>query len=239
MIFVKNTPNYAGVTICGDHQDIEELYDALHDIVSDEEDYPSYVSSRIRVLGVCYDLRHALMGDREIIFVDNGMDEDKMKKTSMITPGKNVYLSIEVLWPEMLFVQMVLNDFILLNQRKKRRPLWDKTIATVRKLQAAVADCLKQTVSEAAYKRMINSMIRDYPWVDYYATQYLDILNCRFIDMDREKRKKNITIMAKRLVEQGQEYQEVRRDVMAAARNHNCSVDNIRVNTEYPEEIDW
>ncbi len=239
MIFVKNTPNYAGVTICGDHQDIEELYDALHDIVGDEDDYPSYAASRLRVLGVCYDLRHALMGDREIIFVDNGMDEDKMKRTSMITPGKNVYLSVEVLWPEMLFVQMALNDFIQFKHRNNKHYWWDKTIATVRKLQAAVADCIKQTVSEAAYRRTLNLMIRDYPWIDNYATQYLDFLNCRFLDMEREKRKKNITIMAKRLAEQGPEYQEVRREVIAAAKKHNCPVDNIKANLDFPEEIDW
>ena len=38
-----------------------------------------YESAMNRVMGVCYDLRHALMGDRDIEFVDNGMDYDKMK----------------------------------------------------------------------------------------------------------------------------------------------------------------
>lgn len=55
-----------GVAIYGDFMDFETLYEQLHEIVGDEEDFPAYYDARIRVLGVCYDLRHALMGDREI-----------------------------------------------------------------------------------------------------------------------------------------------------------------------------
>jgi hypothetical protein len=75
MIFLKNTPKHTGVTIYGDYMDFENLYDALHEIVGDENEFPRFHSARIRVLGVCYDLRHALMGDREIEFVDNGIDK--------------------------------------------------------------------------------------------------------------------------------------------------------------------
>ena len=38
-----------------------------------EIDHPYNEGARLRVLEVCYDLRHALMGDREMIFVENGM----------------------------------------------------------------------------------------------------------------------------------------------------------------------
>jgi len=239
MIYVKSTPNNAGVAIHGDYLDFDELYDALHLIVGAEEEYPSYEAARMRVLGVCYDIRHAIMGDREVEYVDNGMDEDKMKRLSMITHKKNVYLVINVLWPEMLFVTMALNKFVQLNRKKCKHPQWDKTTAAVRKLQAAVAVGLQQTVSEASYKRMINMMTSDYIWFDGYATQYLDILNCRFLAMNREKRLKNIPTMAKRLAEQSQEYKEVKSEVVEAARMHNCSVYDIRPRLEYPEDIDW
>ena len=239
MIYVTNTPNNAGVAIHGDFMDFDELYDALHSIVGDEDQYPPYEAARIRVLGVCYDIRHALMGDREIEFVDNGMDEDKMKRLSVITNNKNIYLVINVLWPEMLFVTMALNDFILLNRKKCKHPQWDKTNAAVRKFQAAVTECIRQTVSEASFKRMINKMIHDYTWFDGYAAQYIDMLNCRFLAMDKEKRLKNIPTMAKRLAEWGQEYRGVRDAVIDAARTHNCPVDDIRLQLEYPEDIEW
>ncbi|WP_407081839.1 DUF6904 family protein, partial [Psychrobacillus antarcticus] len=62
MISMQNTPNRLGVTTTGDFQDFEELYEALHTIVGEEMEYIHYDAVRIRVLGVCYDIRHALMG---------------------------------------------------------------------------------------------------------------------------------------------------------------------------------
>jgi len=124
MIFVKNTPNNTGVAVYGDYRDFSGLYEALHDIVGNEEEFSDHEMSRLRVLGVCYDLRHAMMGDREYEFVDNGMDDNTKRKLSVLTPDKNIYLKINVLWPELLFVMMALNDFILLYAKKKARQLW-------------------------------------------------------------------------------------------------------------------
>lgn len=49
------------------------------------------------------------------------MDVNKKKLMSVIPCDKNVYLKINVLWPEILFVTMALNDFILLYARKKTK----------------------------------------------------------------------------------------------------------------------
>jgi hypothetical protein len=249
MIHVENTPNNTGVAVYGDYMDFMEMYEALHTVVGDEGEFLTYDAARIRVLGVCYDIRHALQGDREIEFIDNGMNADKMKWMSVITPEKNVYLKINALWPEMLFVTMALNDFIRLYARKKakktfdvmmdRLNIWDESIAHVRVLQAATAKCIKKTVSEASFSRMMNLMNKDYTWVDKYITQYLDILNCRFLEMNNEKRLKSIPIMVKRLVEQGDEYRRVKTDVVAAAKKYNTTEDNIRAQIDYPEHIEW
>ena len=79
MITAKNTPNNLGVAIYGDYMDFENLSEALHDVIGDEDENDGYYSSRIRILGVCYDIRHAIMGDREYEFVDNGLDDDKRR----------------------------------------------------------------------------------------------------------------------------------------------------------------
>lgn len=249
MIFVKNTPHNTGVAVYGDYMDFEGLYEAFHDIVSNEGEFLSHEESRTRVLAVCYDLRHALMGDREVELVDNGMDEFMTNRMSTMTPGKNVYLKINVLWPELLFVMMALNDFIRFYAKKRakgsyqtvldRRNIWDASIAQVRTFQAMVVSCMRETVSEASFNRMIKIMNRDYIWMDHYITQYIDILNCHFIDFSPEKRLKSIPTMAKRLAEQGNEYIKVRNEVIAAARHYQCPVGNIRPPVEYPEEIDW
>lgn len=249
MIYVKNTPHNTGVTIYGDYMDFDALYNALHTLTGDEGEFNSYAGARLRVLGVCFDIRHALMGDRGIEFVDNGMDQDKMKRLSTISSGKNIYLSINVLWPEMLFVTMALNDFVRLYARKQSknsynmmmdwRVIWDSEIAQVKMLQAAVAKCIKEMISDSSFSRTMKLMTKEYEWFNGYAEQYVDLLNCSFIKMDSEKRLKNITIMAKRLAEFGQEYQEVKSEIIEAAAKNNCSINDIRLNAEYPEDIEW
>ncbi|WP_134702997.1 hypothetical protein [Ammoniphilus sp. YIM 78166] len=249
MIFAKNTPNNMGIAVYGDYLDIEELYEALHAIVGEEEEYPAYETARLRVLGVCYDMRHALMGNREMEFVENGLDDEKKKWLGVIAPDKNIYLKFHVFWPEMLFVLMALNDFVKLYARKNakksydvmvdKRNIWDPSIAMVRVFQSSVIKCIKETVSDASFPRMMNLMNKDYTWFDHYATQYVDILNCRFMDMDKDKRIKSIPTMAKRLAEFGDEYQQVKNHVFVVAREYNCPISAIRPNVEYPEEFEW
>ncbi|EAX47890.1 conserved hypothetical protein [Thermosinus carboxydivorans Nor1] len=250
MIYVTNTPNNAGVAIYGDYLDFKALYDALHTVVGDEEEEPALSGAGLRVLAVCYDLRHALMGHRDIEFVDNGMDADKMRQMAVIASSKNVYLKINVLWPEMLFVMVALNDFVKLYARKQakttydimlnRRNIWDDSIAQVRMLQAAVAKCLKSVVPAGVYSRMMGSLNKEYIVCYNYATQYVDLLNCRFLKMSKEKRLKNLSKMAKLLTEPGSEYLDLRNEILQAAQEYNCPIEDIRISgVEYPDHIDW
>ncbi|MCD8509455.1 MAG: hypothetical protein LRY73_05940 [Bacillus sp. (in: Bacteria)] len=249
MIQVKTTPNYTGVMICGDFHDFEALYDALHTIVGDEWEWEAYEGARLRVLGVCYDIRHALMGNRGVEFVENGLDHNKMRYLSIVGNDKNIYLVCNVLWPEILFVTMALNDFIKLYAKKQAknnynifsdyRNVWDISITTVRSFQAAIANGLKETIPETSHNRVLKLINHDYAWSDHYATQYLDELNCDFIEMDKEKRLKSISIMAKRLAEKGREYQAVEKAVLDAARKYNCHMTDIKAPAEYPEDIEW
>ncbi|MFD1677647.1 DUF6904 family protein [Alicyclobacillus fodiniaquatilis] len=249
MIQIRSTPNEAGVSVLGDLVDIEGLYESLHEVVGEEGELERYEGARLRVLGVCYELRHALMGDREIEFKENGLDTEKIKRFGVIAQDKNIYYKIEVLWPELLFVVMVLNDFIWFYAKKQTKssftPLtewrnsWNPTISQVRMFQAAVARCLSETLSEASFPRVLKQMNRAYPWMDSYLFQYVDLLNIRFLEMDRDTRRKNISIMVKRLAEKNKEYTELEQEVAAAARQHHCTVFDIKIGLDYPADFEW
>ena len=249
MITIESTPNHAGVTIKGDFSDFHQLYDALHEVVGDEEEYPSHYEARLRVLALCYDLRHAFMGDRGVAFVSNGLDDETKRWHGVVAPDKNVHLTFNVLWPELLFYTMALNDFARLHARKlsksgynyfeDKNVIWDASLAQIRLFQAAVFECIQQTVPSTVLGRLKNMMFGYSVSFERYTTQYLDVLNIRFLELDRDKRVKNISIMVKRLVEKGDEYQEYRVAVNQAAKTHNCSPDDIQLNVDYPEEIDW
>ncbi|KXH86106.1 hypothetical protein [Sporosarcina sp. HYO08] len=240
MIQLKNTPNYAGVYVTGDWHDFNELYDALHFVVGEEWEYAGFEQVRLRVLGVCYDLRHAMMGGRGARFVSNGLDRDKMRFLSIAGTESNIYLQFEVLWPELLFVSFSLNEFIDKTTQTKKLHAWDPTIAAVRKFQSAVAACLEETLPESKFKnckryfkpRLYDSFYR-------YTTQYLDELNIQFIEMDRDKRLANISIMVKRINEKNNRYYKLKEDVEASAKHHGVSTDMIKIKDEYPEKIHW
>ncbi len=249
VITIGSTPNNVGVTIQGDFFDFDQLYDALHEIVGEEEEYPLYSAARLRILALCYDLRHANMGHRGVTFVFNGFNDEIMRWREIVAPDKNLYLSINVFWPELLFYTMALNDFARLHAQKlgknhrkifeDKNVIWDPTLAQIRMFQAAIFNCIEQTVPSTVLARIRNMMLGQYVWFGDYATQYLDILNLRFLDLKKESRAKNISIVVKRLVEQGDEYQEYRAAIDDAADTYDCSPEDIRLDIEYPEEIEW
>lgn len=249
MIFVKNTPSNLGVEILGDYYDFQNLYDALHSIVGVEGEFVSYRLSRLRILALCYDLRHATMGDREYEFVENSINSEILRTKGFIAPEKNLYLRVNVFWPEILFIQMVLNDFVLLHAKKNSKAyfdavidsknIWSESIAMVRLFQAAIMKCIKESTTEATFKRMLNFMNSKHSGFDNFIPHYLDLLNVKFINLPEEKRVKNLSIIAKRIIEQGQEYQLLKLEVQRAAKEYNCSVEDIRINSEYPEEYEW
>lgn len=251
MIFVRNTPNNAGAAIFGDFADFEGLYEALHTVVGEEDEFVAYDAARLMVLSVCYDIRHALMGDREFEFVDNGLDEEKKRRSSTIAPDKNVYFKMNVLWPQILFVVMALNEFVELYARKRtknrysinpytaEKTVWDISVAQVRMLQAAVLTCLQETIPEGAFIRMRKIMNRNSLSCDHYATQYIELLDYKFIKMGKEKRLKNISIFAKRIAESGREYRDLLFQLKEEAKEQDCGVDDLQLALDFPDEFEW
>ncbi len=249
MILIETTPNNAGVTIQGDYWDFDQLYNAIHETVGDDGEYEAYSATRLRVLALCYDLRHARMGDREFTFVSNGLTDETRLWRGIVAPDMNLYLSILVLWPELLFYALALNDFAELRAAKLSRDsynpfengnvIWDASLAQVRMFQAAVWSCIERTVPPTVLGRIRNLMLHSRTSYANYATQYLDVLNIRFLKLNSEKRVKNISIMAKRLVEMDDEYWGYWNGINRAARAYGCAPEDIRLQIEYPEEIDW
>ncbi len=256
MIIIKNTENLAGVCISGDFNDLEKLVDAFYAITIDEfsAKYQTYIAISTRVLGLCYDVRHAFQGDREVELVANGMDQDKMKFHSIIAPPNNVYYKCNYLYPEMFFVMLALNELVKLRIKEllKSRPvyndaldknvIWDDTISTIRSFQGEFMKCVKEVLTEASFKRWLKLMNGDYINIEQIAGQYVDLLNIKYINMSKEKRLKNLTIIAKRIAEfrTDDEHSDIKEVVVGAAKEYGCAEGNIRLEgIEYPEEFEW
>lgn len=240
MLSITDTPRHAGVILSGDYHDLNQLYDALHHIVGEEGQFPASEGSRLRVLGLCYDIRHAFMGDRDVHFVDNGLTDEKKKFIGILAPNQNVYYSFKYLWPEVLFIMIVLNDFISTAERMGKIGVWDPAVTTIRNFQGTLTSCIRETVAETVFIRMIKSMNQRFVSYDHYCVQYLDVLTDTFLRKDPEKRLKFLSTLAKRIAEKDRDYYQVEMSVRQAALKYDCSPLDIRIGDRDDDaEIDW
>ena len=121
MLKVTMTPNLLGFKIAGDYDDLNELYDAVWALSIADGDFPDDERMRgdddelimsTRLLALCYDIRHAYQGARNIEFVSSGMNEWSAKSQGLQLVEKNVSFSVEVLYPEAMYEALVLNYLV-------------------------------------------------------------------------------------------------------------------------------
>lgn len=239
MLIAETTPNLAGVLLIGDSEDFEDLYDAIHRIVAEEIIPKEYYDVRIRILSLCYDLRHARMGQRNAFFKSHGLTDEQMSNLSIVGPTQNLYLSFETLWPEILFEVFALEDFIQIYAKQKRAHNWDPTIITVRKFQSIISKLLEQNLTPRQFSTLKKWMQPTKLQFKNYFSQYVDILNSDWIRMDKQLRQKNLSIFAKRLAQPNPDYEQVKKEIIQAAKKHDCHPSEIQYNVEYPEYIEW
>ena len=201
MLTVNHTPNMAGILVAGDSDDFEALYDALHIIVGREEDAKGLANARNRVLNLCYEVRHARMGNRTIDFKEHGIDPEQMKYMGVIGPAQNLVVAFEILWPEVLFDVFVLNNFISKYEKRQKAHLWDENIATVRLFQGKVLNLASETMTPAQVtafrKQATGTATNAFNYEKFYA-QYIDQLNAEWIELDKEARSQKLSSFAKR-----------------------------------------
>lgn len=246
------TPNATGVTLTGDFDEFYRLYDAMSELIGDEDEYPNYEAARLRVLGFMYDLRHAYQGDREVSLVENHLTREQMKWHQLIASPHNVYYAFNTVWVEALFVVMALNDFVLLKAKKlvKNQSISDQmlapkvayneSIAHVRLLQTVIMAELHELVSDHAYTRLLNGMVHTYPFYADYATQFVDKLAIKYLAMDKEKRLKNLSRFANQMINRSGDYPDLYAGLVRSAKEYGCSINELELrDQEYPEQIEW
>ena len=256
MIKLENTEKLTGISIIGDYYDLDNLVEAFHTITVDEfsGENSEYVEMSTRILSICYDIRHAYQGDREVILMDNNMDEYKMKYHSIVTNTKNIYYKCKCLYPEMLYTTLALNNLIDLRMqeltKKKYLPdmsidkkvVWDKTIATIRNFQSEFALCAKELLTERQFSTWLRYMNEDSFVMYTMYHQFLDAMNVEYIHMSKEQRQKNFNKISKRiaLYYEEDDYYSMKKSIDDAAKRFNCHKSEINLkDLEYPEDIEW
>lgn len=239
MLALKNTENLTGALISGDYWDLDELCTALHRLTGKESRYLDWQGARMRLLRIMHDLRDAYQGNKNIESVGNGLKKDTMKNHDFIASQNNIYFSVEVLWPELIFALVATNDFINLHKKYEKATDLDIHIVNVRKFQALIAEGLKVNMSEETYTYTIQHVITSHAYTEEYAIQYIDLLNLSYIEMSKDQRTQSFESIAHNIVVQTRDYNNFKNKILTESNKTKSSIHDYRTNIEYPEHIEW
>ena len=261
MISAKPTEHLTGVILEGEYEDFYEMVHSIYRMTGLEEDYDDcYWSVKNRLLGMCYDIRHAFQGDRNVKLVDNGADDELMKWHSMIMPQKNLHYSVEVLFPEALFVAFSVPELYLSssvyygerarkNKKKEEYPegfvndyadyIRDKAMMDM--LSSVILSAFAEVIGDENFEKVISQREKFYGYeYEHYAAQYVDKCNVEYLKTAPEKRKDKLRNIGKRLLKKPDAYRNLLRDLEISAREHDCSIHELYdPKLEYPDDIEW
>ena len=257
MLKIINTKKLTGVTISGSHDDLYEVYEAIERVLGPEhfEDMTA-----LRILGVCYDLRHCFMGDRDIETVENGFHEHLQKYHGFIHPSSNVHFKVNILWIETIFAVLALDDYVkrykddklfikMINDNElaeEQKNYYEETriedLALVNLFQKKVWRAFSQVCGMTAYKKLYKkaNTNNDYSQYTNYCTHYLDSLEMKYIYSKPDKREKLLATLVRKIIVKGDDYYQLSNDISTYASSNNIPKEDIRLaEVEYPESIDW
>ncbi|MDO4384177.1 MAG: hypothetical protein Q4C18_06770 [Eubacteriales bacterium] len=260
MIIAKPTKNLTGITLEGEFDDFYEIVDCIYRMtgVSDSYDDP-YWGVKNRLLGICYEIRHAYQGDRNVILTENGVYKELMKQNSMILPQNNVHFSVEILFPEAVFVALSVSELYVFGHRyyksRATKREEDRGLRTSRYsnyvrdqalldlLSATILQALADVIGDDELEKLLKYRTRSYDMDDlflHYVTHYIDKCNIEYLKTVPEKRKDKLRNIAKRIVQKPASYEKMKMELEYAAQEYDCSIYELcDPKLEYPENIEW
>ncbi|MDC7292051.1 MULTISPECIES: DUF6904 family protein [unclassified Butyrivibrio] len=261
MIYAKPTENLTGVCVEGEFQDFYELVDSIYSMTGPEDSYDDpYWGVKNRLLGVCYDIRHAYQGDREILFADNNVTPELQKWHGKVLPKENVHYSVNILFPEAVFVALSVEEMFAFCRENyeiyKNDELFQRNIglhdyikdqALIKLFSGAVLKALGDVIGPEGFKSIYKEIERakspynfEHTYFDYI-TYYVDKCNLEYLKTDPAKRPDKIRNIAKRFVKPPESYFKLKRDFEYSAKIEHCSIYELAAPEfeNYPEEIVW
>ena len=264
MLSVEMTPNLLGFKIGGDYDDLNELYDAVWALTvadggfPDDERLPGTVDEKImstRLLALCYDIRHAYQGSRNIDLVDSGMHEWDAEYRGIPLAEKNVVFSVEVLYPEAMYEALVLNYLMekrashLMGYKTIRlfdewpaETMLDEPSSIVRAYLAKLLAAVKKCATTGRFSRIRKDIACEYHLAPSIYDQWVDIINNDFAGMTKKQRAEGLSTVVRDLAHCSRhgQYRQLRADIDAAAKEHGCSRNDISIPGLYEwDEPEW
>ena len=255
MIYVKATKHLTGVTIQGDLDDFNDLVSAIYRMTGTSEEVGDlYEGVKNRLLGLCYDIRHAYMGDREIVLKDNVLGSNINEEFGIHECNQNIYYSVNILYPEAIFLALAVPDMFVYskgyygkrdqyNQEYKMINSYSnyfKDKALLSLLSSSIYQSLEEVIGSDEFNKLYSLINKENPDYVDYVTLYIDQCNLDLIKTQIVQRKDKLIDITRNFIKKNKEYKNIEKRIKAYAHKHQISIDQIEdVNIEYPEVIEW
>ncbi len=239
MLTIRLTAALAGIEVSGDLLDLQALQEALIAIACDEQSGdPDYEMSARHFLTLCQELSEAWQGRRQVVFAANGVHPAMLQNLKILAPQRNIYFAVRIRLPDALFAVMALNDFLEIYGRSCDIPDLDPRMMQARTFQALVTCAMQSALDPSAAGRLAHLIYGRVPRYRAFCTQYLAVLNQKYLSQDKEKRRQQIVPLARRLDLLADDYQGMVAELGAAAADLRCPVADLEPVIEPPDLAD-
>lgn len=242
MLKVELTKNYAGVTISGDYNDLDYLYDSISYLIHGEPISIGEYTMQNHLYGFLYDVRHAYQGDREVKLIDNSLDKYKREyfnlKENEVT-DKNVCFSFNYLLPDLL-LDMVLIKYFINKVHKKENDIYNPHINMVNYFYSIVLYSLLEMLTEIKFNKVKKGLLESVVSDRIFFPQWFELISIDYAKMTKEKRQKEFMHIADAIYDYGhyEDYCDMKLDIQKLCEEKNCTLDDIHYDN-FPEKIEW
>lgn len=215
MLFGTPTNKKSGITLWGDYKDLDNLYDTVG-YLSETNILKGSLSDF--VLGLCYDIRHAYQGSREIEIY--GHDEiDKAK-----------YYGVKILWPYFII------QVGLIRWAAGFTPTNNEQQSNLYRLENILETALKEASAPVADECM--------KWLNHfsgfsneYLSNFLEEVTYRFVfdQTIHRKRINRLSIVLNMIDEWSYEYKEFKNQLVKVANKKGYKPEELTLSREWPK----
>ena len=242
MLKVELTKNYAGVTIYGDYNDLDFLYDSISYLIHGDPSSDGEYIMQNHLYGFLYDVRHAYQGDREAILVDNYLQDYKRKWLEIRKKDAtehNVYFCFNYLLPD-IFLDMVLIKHFIRKVDKKVNDVYNPYINMVNYFYSLVLHSIENILTEIKFNKIKKGLLESVVTDSIFIPQWFEIISIDYSKMTKKQREKEFMHIMDAIYSYGdyEDYLKMKIDIEKLCKEKNCSLDDLHYE-DYPEEIEW
>ena len=242
MLKVELTENYAGVTIYGDYNDLDFLYDSISYLIHGDPSSDGEYTMQNHLYGFLYDVRHAYQGDREAILVDNYLQDYKRKWLEIRKKDAtehNVYFCFNYLLPD-IFLDMVLIKHFIRKVDKKVNDVYNPYINMVNYFYSLVLHSIENILTEIKFNKIKKGLLESVVTDSIFIPQWFEIISIDYSKMTKKQREKEFMHIMDAIYNYSdyEDYLKMKIDIEKLCKEKNCSLDDLHYE-DYPEEIEW